>query len=107
MRERLDYFYMAEKNWKKVYTTRGIFSRFDTEWEHWQPMDDKMKDMVRTHWLDDAEPDKIEVTTYMEGVDEKEWWDKGREAGYTSEQGHVDWDLDPNVEVRDIGGNGK
>ncbi len=51
-----------------------------------------MKELIRTHWMNDEEMDKIKVTTYKEGADEKEWWKKDREAGYTSEQGHVDWD---------------
>ena len=32
-REGLEYFYMAEKHWKMVYTTKSIFSKFATEWE--------------------------------------------------------------------------
>jgi hypothetical protein len=32
-REGLEYFYTAEMHWKKVYTTKTIFSKFATEWD--------------------------------------------------------------------------
>jgi hypothetical protein len=42
------------------YTTKTIFSKFATEWEHWEPEDRKLKDPIRTHWLEDEEIDKLE-----------------------------------------------
>ncbi len=66
-RERLEYFYMAERNWKKVYTTI-FFPRLCSEWEHWKTADEKLKDSVRTHWMEDDEVDKLEE----KGGDEKE-----------------------------------
>jgi hypothetical protein len=62
-REGLEYFYMAEMNWKKVYRTKSIISRFATEWEHWKPDDSKLKDPIRTHWLQDEEIDELEKRT--------------------------------------------
>jgi hypothetical protein len=61
--EGLEYFYMAEMNWKIVYMTKSIFSRFATEWEHWKPDDSKLKDPIRTHWLQDEEINELEKRT--------------------------------------------
>jgi hypothetical protein len=38
--------------------------------------------------MEEDKVDKLEE----EGGDEKEWWDKDGEKGYTSECGRVDWD---------------
>jgi hypothetical protein len=78
-KERLEYFYMAEMNSKKIYTT--FFSRLCSEWEHWEPADEKLKDPVRTHWMEGDEVDKLEEWTTNEGGDEKEWWDKNKRRG--------------------------
>ncbi len=102
-RDRLEYFYTAERDWKKVYTTKKLISRLCSEWEHWEPADEKLKDPDRTHWMEDDEVDKLEE----EGGDEKEWWDKDREDGYTSQCDHVDWDWDDEVQEREIGYTGK
>jgi hypothetical protein len=50
-REGLEYFYTAEKNWKKVYTMKKLFSKLCSEWEHCKLADEKLKDPVRTHWM--------------------------------------------------------
>jgi hypothetical protein len=44
--EGLEYFYLAEKNWKEVYTTKTLYSRLCTEWEHCELVDTKFKDPV-------------------------------------------------------------
>ncbi len=53
----MEYFYMAESNWKKVYTSKKPFSRLCSEWEHWEPANEKLKAPVRTHWTEDDEVD--------------------------------------------------
>ncbi len=68
------------------YTQQQLFSILCSEWEHWEPADEKLKNPVRTHWMEDDEVDKLGE----EGGDEKEWWDKDGEEGYTSECDHVD-----------------
>jgi hypothetical protein len=102
-REGLEYFYMAEMNWKKVYTTKSIFFRFATEWEHWKPDDSKLKDPIRTQWLQDEEINVLEKRTAKKNVEEKEWWDKDGEEGYTSEYDHIDWDWDSMVKGKEVG----
>ncbi len=102
-REGLEYFYMAEMNWKKVYRTKSIFSRFATEWEHWTLDDSKLKNPIRTHWLEDEEIDEFENRTAKKSVEEKEWWDKDGEEGYTSEYDHIDWDWDNTVKEKEVG----
>jgi hypothetical protein len=67
-KEGLEYFYMAERNWKKVYTTKNLFSRLCSEWENWEPAHEKLKDPVRIHWMKDDKVDKLEE----EGGDEIE-----------------------------------
>jgi hypothetical protein len=97
MREGLEYFYTAERNWK-VYTKK-TFSRLCSEWEHWEPADKKLKDPVRSHWMEDDKVDKLDE----EVGDEKEWWDKDREKGFISECECVDWDWDDEMQEREIG----
>jgi hypothetical protein len=102
-REGLEYFYMAEMNWKKVYRTKSIISRFATEWEHWTPDDSKLKDSIRTHWLEDEEINEFENRTAKKSVEEKEWLDKDGEEGYNSEYDHIDWDWDNTVKGKEVG----
>ncbi len=104
-REGLEYFYMMEMNWKKIYTTKSIFSRFATEWEHWKLDDSKLKDpiSIRTHWLQDEDINDLEKITAKKSVEEKEWWDKDGEEGYTSEYDHIDWDWDSTVKGKEVG----
>ncbi len=85
------------------YTRQKLFSRLCSEWEHWEPADEKVKDPVRTHWMEDDKVDKLEE----EGGDEKKWWDKDGEEGYTSECDCVYWDWDHEVQEREIGYTGK
>jgi hypothetical protein len=66
-----------------------------------------LKDPVRTHWMENDEVDKLEKWTTSEGGDEKEWWDKDGEEGYTFKCDHVDWDWDDEVQEREIGYTGK
>jgi hypothetical protein len=85
------------------YTPKKLFSRLCSEWEHGEPADEKLKDPIKTHWMEDDKVDKLEE----EGNDEKEWWDKDGEKGYTSECDRVDWDWDDEVQAREIGYMGK
>ena len=93
----LQNFYTAEKNWKVVYTTRSMFSKLATEWEHWEPEDKTWKDPIRTHWLGDDEIFDLETQRAKKRGEEKEWWDKEGEDGYTSELENIDWDWDDTV----------
>jgi hypothetical protein len=67
-REGLEYFYTAEKNWKVVYTTKSMFSKYATEWEHWEPEDKTLKDPIQTYWLEDEEIDDMEKSGRKKGV---------------------------------------
>jgi hypothetical protein len=53
--------------------------------------------------MEDDEVEKLEE----EGRDEKEWWYKDGEEGYTSECDCVDWDWDHEVQETEIGYTGK
>jgi hypothetical protein len=102
-RDGLEHFYIAESNWKKVYTSKKLFSILCSEWEHWEPADEKLKDPPRTHWTKDDKLDKLEE----EGGDKIKWWDEDGEEGYTSECDCVDWNWDHEVQEREIGYMGK
>ncbi len=64
MRDGLEYFYMAESNWKKVYTSKNLFSRLCSEWDYWEPADEKLKDPVRTHWTKDVGTQSCQLWHY-------------------------------------------
>ena len=102
-REGLEYFYTTEKNWKVVYTTRSMFSKLATEWEHWEPEDKTWKDPIRTYWLDDGEIFDLETQRAKKRGEETEWWDKEGEDGYTSELEQVEWDWDDTVKEKSEG----
>ncbi len=74
------------------------FSIFATELEHWELDDGKLKDSIRTHWLEDEEIEELE-----NNVEEKEWQDKDGEEGYTSEYDHIDWDWNNTVKGEEVG----
>ncbi len=62
-----------------------------------------MKDPIRTHWLQDDEIDKLERKRAKKSNEEKEWWDKDGEDGYTSGNNHVEWEWDDTVMGKDEG----
>ncbi len=39
----------------------------------------------------------------QKNVEEKEWWDKDGEEGYTSEYDHIDWDWESTVKGKKVG----
>jgi hypothetical protein len=47
--------------------------------------------------LQDEKIDELEKRIAKKSVEEKEWWDKDGEEGYTSEYDHIDWDWDNTV----------
>ncbi len=53
MREGLKYFYMAERYWKMVHTTKKLFSGLFSEWELLELADEMLKDPFRTYWMED------------------------------------------------------
>jgi hypothetical protein len=42
-KEGLQYFYMAEKNWKEVYKSKEKMSILVNGWERWEPKDDRTR----------------------------------------------------------------
>ncbi len=68
-----------------------------------EPVDTKLKDPVRTHWLDDDKVDKLEEMRKSEDKEEqKDWWEEEGDGGYSSELEHVDWDWDNDVYKEEI-----
>ena len=53
--------------------------------------------------MQDDEIDELEKRTAKKSVEEKEWWDKDGEEGYTSEYDHIDWDRDDTVKGKEVG----
>ena len=75
----LNYYYTAEKNWKKVYNDKDEFSELCNKWEQWEPDDKSRKNPVRTYWRDEVEKN---VIGEEDPVDE--WWE-AENMGYREE----------------------
>jgi hypothetical protein len=59
--EGLNFYYMAEKNWKKVYNDKEELSDLCNKWERWEPEDKSRKNPVRTYWRrNEEQKDDIE-----------------------------------------------
>ena len=75
--EGMNFYYTAEKNWKKVYDDLHELEDLCKKWEEWEPKDKYKKNPVRTYWRrhgekkDDIEPEEEPVN----------WWDEQR-VGY-------------------------
>jgi hypothetical protein len=78
-KEGLNYYYTAEKNWKKVYSDKDEFSELCNKWEQWEPDDKSRKNPVRTYWRDEVEKN---VIGEEDPVDE--WWE-AENMGYREE----------------------
>jgi hypothetical protein len=46
-KEGLEFYYTAEKNWRKVYNSKVQFSVLINGWENWEPKDKSKKDAIR------------------------------------------------------------
>ncbi len=59
--------------------------------------------------MEDEEIDELERKRAKQSIEEKKWWDKDGEEGYTSEYDHVEWNWDNRVMGKDEGNldNGK
>ena len=69
-KEGLNYYYTAEKNWKKVYNDKDEFSDLCNKWEQWEPDDKSRKNPVRTYWRDEVEKNDIGEEDPVD-----EWWE--------------------------------
>lgn len=89
--EGLNFYYTAEKNWKKVYNDKEELSDLCNKWERWEPENKGRKNPVRTYWRrNDGEKDDIEEE------EEVKWWEE-QNVGYNdeSEDEHdITWDDD-------------
>jgi hypothetical protein len=79
-KEGLNYYYTAEKNWKKVYNDKDEFSDLCNKWEQWEPEDKSRKNPIRTNWRNN----KVEQNTMMEEDAVEDWWE-AENMGYTEE----------------------
>jgi hypothetical protein len=89
--EGLNFYYTAEKNWKKVYNDKEELSDLCNKRERWEPENKGRKNPVRTYWRrNDREKDDIEEE------EEVKWWEE-QNVGYNdkSEDEHdITWDDD-------------
>ena len=76
----LNYYYTAEKNWKKVYNDKDEFSDLCNKWEQWEPEDKSRKNPIRTNWRNNT----VEENTMMEEDAVEDWWE-AENMGYTEE----------------------
>ena len=76
----LNYYYTAEKNWKKVYNDKDEFSDLCNKWEQWEPQDKSRKNPIRTNWR----KNEVEQNATREEDAVDEWWE-AEHMGYTEE----------------------
>jgi hypothetical protein len=76
----LNYYYTAEKNWKKVYNDKDEFSDLYNKWEQWEPQDKSQKNPIRTNWR----KNEVEQNAMREEDAVDEWWE-AENMGYTEE----------------------
>jgi len=68
--EGLNFYYTAERNWKKVYSDKDELSDLFNKWERWEPEDKSRKNPVRTYWRrNEEQKDDIEEEEPIE------WWE--------------------------------
>ncbi len=89
--EGLNFYYMAEKNWKKVYNDKEKLSDLCNKWERWEPENKSRKNPVRTYWRrNEEQKDDIEEE------EQNEWWEQEQNVGYREDDEEPDfyWDDD-------------
>ena len=84
--EGLNFYYTAERNWKKVYSDKDELSDLFNKWERWEPEDKSRKNPVRTYWRRDEEQ-KDE----NEEEEQIEWWEEEQNVGYTEDDEEPDY----------------
>ena len=78
--EGLNFYYTAERNWKKVYSDKDELSDLFNKWERWEPEDKSRKNPVTTYWRKNEEQkDDIEEEEPIE------WWEQEQNVGYTED----------------------
>ena len=76
--EGLNFYYTAEKNWKKVYNDKEELLDLCNKWERWEPEDKSRKNPDRTYWRrSEEQKDDIEEEEPIE------WWEQEQNVGYT------------------------
>ena len=92
--EGLNFYYTAEKNWKKVYNNKEELSDMCNKWERWEPDDKGRKKPVKTFWRRIEE----EKNNIGEEENNESWWEKETNLGYDSgSDGEPDFDWDDDV----------
>jgi hypothetical protein len=93
-KEGLNFYYTAEKNWKKVYSDRDELSNLCNKWEQWEPEDKSRKNPVRTYWRNNEEQKDDDE----EDDQNESWWEQDENFGYDDESDAVpEFDWDDNV----------
>lgn len=84
--EGLNFYYTAERNWKKVYSDKDELSDLFNKWERWEPEDKSRKNPVRTYWRrNEEQKDDIEEEEPIE------WWEEEQNVGYTEDDEEPDY----------------
>ena len=76
-----NFYYTAEKNWKKVYNNKDELSDLCNKWEQWEPEDKSQKNPVRTYWRNNEEQKDDEE----EEEQNESWWELEENKGYDDE----------------------
>jgi len=84
--EGLNFYYTAERNWKKVYNDKDELSDLCNKWERWEPEDKSRKNPIRTYWRrNEEQKDDIEEEEPIE------WWEQEQNVGYTEDDEETDF----------------
>jgi len=95
----LNFYYTAERNWKKVYSNKDELSDLFNKWERWEPEDKSRKNPVRTYWRrNEEQKDDIEEEEPIE------WWEQEQNVGYTEDDEEPDYYW--NDDLKSGNGNG-
>ena len=90
--EGLNFYYTAERNWKKVYNDKENLSDLCNKWERWEPEDKSRKNPVRTYWRrNEEQKDDIEEEEPIE------WWEQEQNVGYTEDDEEPDFYWNDNL----------
>jgi len=90
--EGLNFYYTAERNWKKVYNDKDELSDLCNKWKRWEPEDKSRKNPVRTYWRrNEEQKDDIEEEEPIE------WWEQEQHVGYTEDDEEPDFYWNDNL----------
>jgi hypothetical protein len=88
----LNFYYTAEKNWKRVYNNKDALSDLCNKRERWEPDDKSRKNPVRTYWRGNEE-----TKDDIEEEEQNERWEQEQNMGCREDDEEPDFYWDDNL----------